>query len=472
MSCDAGVCTATASKAVLNVGDLQTMLASGDVAAKTGSVANDIAIVRLLSWNSTSRLTLDANTNLNVQAPVTVTGSGAITLTYNNSGSKGDLIFSNGGNATFANLSSSLVINGNSYTLIGDIKSLASATGVNPYGFYALARDYDASTDGTYRHSPITQFTGTLEGLGHSIFHLAIRAGEDSDVGLFARFFVQKHKPAGALRNLALNDVIIKGANVVGALVGISNSNIHRCFVTGTVRASGTVGGLVGATGGEGVVSNSGADVTVEGGRSETGGLVGSAAANISDSFARGSVSGRFAGGLAGGAAAIIQRSYSVAKVTGQGNGSRNHFVGGLVGGGGIGSVIVDSYATGSVTGATKGLAGGLAGFMYKFGGKQTASFMATSYSTGLVQCGAEARCGGFSGLVDGVRSNFWDVTTSGTSQGVGKGCGSRSCQANVTGLTDDQLKSALPDGFNPAIWGQSPDINNGYPYLLANPPQ
>jgi len=38
--------------------------------------------------------------------------------------------------------------------------------------------------------------------------------------------------------------------------------------------------------------------------------------------------------------------------------------------------------------------------------------------------------------------------------------------------LTDAQLKAQLPDGFDPKIWGQSPTINNGYPYLLANPPQ
>ena len=50
MSCDAGVCTATASKAVLNVGDLATMLASGDVAVKTGLVAKDIDIDQPLQW--------------------------------------------------------------------------------------------------------------------------------------------------------------------------------------------------------------------------------------------------------------------------------------------------------------------------------------------------------------------------------------------------------------------------------------
>jgi hypothetical protein len=46
------------------------------------------------------------------------------------------------------------------------------------------------------------------------------------------------------------------------------------------------------------------------------------------------------------------------------------------------------------------------------------------------------------------------------------------SCSAGVTGLTDAQLKSDLPAGFDPAIWGQDAAVNNGWPYLLANPPQ
>ena len=40
-----------------------------------------------------------------------------------------------------------------------------------------------------------------------------------------------------------------------------------------------------------------------------------------------------------------------------------------------------------------------------------------------------------------------------------------------MNGLTTQQLQSALPTGIDPAIWGDEPNINNGYPYLLANPP-
>jgi hypothetical protein len=40
-----------------------------------------------------------------------------------------------------------------------------------------------------------------------------------------------------------------------------------------------------------------------------------------------------------------------------------------------------------------------------------------------------------------------------------------------VTGLTSQQLKSGLPAGFDPCIWAEDKKINNGFPYLIANPP-
>jgi hypothetical protein len=77
MSCNAGVCTATAQKAVLNVGDLATMLAGGDATVKTGSVAKDIDVGQPLSWTSTARLTLDAQQSVQIEKQVTVTLSRA-----------------------------------------------------------------------------------------------------------------------------------------------------------------------------------------------------------------------------------------------------------------------------------------------------------------------------------------------------------------------------------------------------------
>src|ERR1051325_6645033 len=135
MSCSAGVCSPTAKKAVLNVNDLTNMLASGDEKITTGAGAVTITIAAPFSWTSTSRLTLDANYNVSFRAPVTVAGTGAVTITTNDGGSGGDLIFFPGAKLDFWDTSSSLIINGNSYTLMKDIVTLASDIAANPSGF-------------------------------------------------------------------------------------------------------------------------------------------------------------------------------------------------------------------------------------------------------------------------------------------------------------------------------------------------
>jgi hypothetical protein len=99
--------------------------------------------------------------------------------------------------------------------------------------------------------------------------------------------------------------------------------------------------------------------------------------------------------------------------------------------------------------------------------GAKGASLAAASYSTGLVSGGPESCVGGFIGsdtYSPLTVYGYWDTDTSGTDQST---CGA----ADAIGLTTEQLKSGLPAGFDPKIWAQSPNINNGYPYLLANPP-
>ena len=123
----------------------------------------------------------------------------------------------------------------------------------------------------------------------------------------------------------------------------------------------------------------------------------------------------------------IISNSYATGVVVGQ-------FAGGLVAANETGGVIENSYATGLVGGDTQDY-GGVVGAEYP--------------SATLVNA-------------------YWDTTTSQTT----KGCGGTSSCTGATGLTDAQLKSGLPDGFDPAIWGQSANVNGGYPYLLGNPPK
>jgi hypothetical protein len=99
---------------------------------------------------------------------------------------------------------------------------------------------------------------------------------------------------------------------------------------------------------------------------------------------------------------------------------------------------------------------------------------VAQSYSTGNVTGGSNALVGDLIGSYASagaaLNNTDWDLDTSGISD-PSKGSGNVSNAPGVTGLTDAQLKSGLPNGFDPTVWGQNPHLTNGYPYLLANPP-
>jgi hypothetical protein len=135
--------------------------------------------------------------------------------------------------------------------------------------------------------------------------------------------------------------------------------------------------------------------------------------------------------------------------------------IGGLIGAA-YGTEAEYDFATGAVSGGISSNMGGLIGL---------ASDMSLSqaYSTGSLSGGARSKIGGLIGSQTGGTDStlYWDVTTSGVSQGVGN----ISNASGVTGLTTAQFQSGLPSGFDASIWGSDPSINGGLPYLLANPP-
>src|ERR1700743_1950219 len=101
MSCSAGVCSPTAKNAVLNAGDLATMLATSDVKVTTGAGAVAIGISAPVTWTSANRLTLDSKQGVAVRAAVVSEGTGGLTVTLNDGGTGGDLTFFPGGAITF-----------------------------------------------------------------------------------------------------------------------------------------------------------------------------------------------------------------------------------------------------------------------------------------------------------------------------------------------------------------------------------
>jgi hypothetical protein len=118
---------------------------------------------------------------------------------------------------------------------------------------------------------------------------------------------------------------------------------------------------------------------------------------------------------------------------------------------------IANSYAFGAVTANRKAHAAGFVSYIAD-------GTITGSYSTGLVSGGLNPNTEGFAALANGgtIADSYWDVDTSGQNKSKGGG----------TPIKDAALKASLPAGFDPAVWAQSPAINNGYPYLIANPPQ
>jgi hypothetical protein len=176
------------------------------------------------------------------------------------------------------------------------------------------------------------------------------------------------------------------------------------------------------------------------------------------------------AGGLTGEFFGTIVQSYATGDIIMSRDAKAS--LGGLVGDAFDASSIVDSYARGAVRthGGISIAVGGLMGF-------GRGNTVKNAYATGMVQGTAPlsyVAIGGFIGFVYSahtVYSNaYWDIDTSGTTIGCEHPKPKDSCPP-ITGLSDAALKSQLPAGFDPAIWGQDPAINDGYPYLLNNPP-
>ena len=239
MNCVSGVCTPTAADAVLNVGDLTTMLASGNVTVNTGTGSlpqqvEDIIVAAPFNWASANGLTLDAYRSVTVLAPVAVNGGGGVALLTDDGGSGGYLSFVSGSNLSFLGTTNSVSINGAAYALENSVAALATAVTANRAGNYALANGYDAKNDGTYSHSPIpVEFSGSFEGFGNTISDLSIKGtGNANDyVGLFAELALN-NQPAGSIENISLQNVKVSG-NVftAGGLVGLNTETVSGSFV-------------------------------------------------------------------------------------------------------------------------------------------------------------------------------------------------------------------------------------------------
>jgi filamentous hemagglutinin family protein len=243
--------------------------------------------------------------------------------------------------------------------------------GANLAGRYRLTANIDAVATSTTAASsgiwgsggfvPVGEstsnpFTGSLDGAGRTITGLTISRPSQDLAGLIGALGA-----GGRISGLGLVGDSVSGTSNVGGLVGTNAGSISQSYATGAASGSSAVGGLIGTNAGS--ISRSYATGAVSG-SGAVGGLVGVNNGTISQSYAADSVFGITLVGVNG---SRITQAYAAGDVSG------SNTVGGLVGHNG--NIISESYATGAVSGNT--IAGGLVG--RSTGGTLTSTYWNTA---------------------------------------------------------------------------------------------
>jgi len=127
-------------------------------------------------------------------------------------------------------------------------------------------------------------FAGTYDGQGYAIDGLFMAHPDEMNngVGLF------NHTDEEAvIKNLHLTNVDISAFWDVGALVGRNRGLIDNCYASGKVEGiANSVGGLAGYNNYDGIITNSGANMTLGvTGEQHVGGLVGNNDGQMTDWF-------------------------------------------------------------------------------------------------------------------------------------------------------------------------------------------
>ncbi|MDP3744148.1 MAG: YDG domain-containing protein, partial [Methylotenera sp.] len=309
---------------------LSTQLGSNNIIIDSvnGSAGTngDVNVRDAITWGADHTLMLNAFRNININAPITATGTNAgLVLNYGNyaatSSTDAGTDYYVNAPVTLSGSAATLSINGNAYTLIHNMTDFANINS-NLGGFYVLGNDIVSS--GTYSSALVGNFTGEFAGFGHTISDLNINSS-GSYLGLFSENF-------GTIRNIGILNGNIQSTGVmVGGLVGKNTGTIRDSFYAGVVYVPGGNG-----AGGLTAWNNGG---------------------TIKDSYSTGSVTGNDAvGGIAGynESSGVINRTYSTATVASLNAGR----VGGIIGANNSGTVS-DSYATNSIVGGSDGTVSG-----------------------------------------------------------------------------------------------------------------
>lgn len=312
--------------------------------------AGDVNVNDTVSW-SVNKLTLKAQNDININTAMHGSGTASLALEY------GQAAVAAGNTSTVnvnapvnlpagQNLSKKQGYDGATvdYTVITNLGAAGSTTTIDLQGMngdrtlnYALGSNINAAATSAWNagagFTPIgdsgSPFTGTFDGLGHTISNLSIARSAENNVGLFG-----STAAASEVRNIGLVNVSLAAANAqVGALIGSNQGKVSNSYATGNVRGATHVGGLVGDNLGS-IDGSYFSGSAIAGNR--LGGLVGVNTGGISNSYSTGqvrsSVSQDLIGGLVGhNEGGTISTSYASAEVFNSSTDSNRH-TGSLVG--------------------------------------------------------------------------------------------------------------------------------------------
>ena len=306
-------------------------------------------------------------------------------------------------------------------------------------------------------------FTGTLDGQGHSVSGIYINSEADYQglVGVLGS--------GGTLQNLGVKASYIKGGNDVGGVCGQNYATMTNCYNTGKVTGSYFVGGLCGYNN-SGTVTNCYNTGSVAG-SSRVGGLCGRNDGIVSNCYNTGNVAGtERVGGVCGyNYYATVTNCYNTGNVTGTGD-----YVGGVCGENY--TTVTNCYNTGSVEGTNR--VGGVCGYNYSAtvtncyntgnvtGNNLVGGVCGYNYSATVTNCynngnvAGNYNAGGVCGYNEGTVSNCYYLNTCGAA-GVG------------TSKTADEFASGevawlLQNEQAEQVWGQNLTLapKDTYPVL------
>ena len=223
--------------------------------------------------------------------------------------------------------------------------------------------------------TPLTGFSGTLDGRNHTISNITINSASSNDQAMFSTT-----ANGATIQNLTVASEAVTGHNRVAGLVASVNGTltVNHVSVDATIVANSYAGGLIAQVVGSGnatVESSSTSGSITMASKQVAGGLIGELDTGaVSDSYTTVAITesgsgGNYNGGLLGFMyeSASVERSYAAGSISG------TDVAGGITGAISTGSTISDSFSTETFTSSSR--YGGLVGDEFTGTGTITNSY-------------------------------------------------------------------------------------------------